>query len=40
MDASGIRARRLNAKEVFTPPNGDNFIFPIEDGKVKLSGEE
>ena len=38
MDASEIRARRLNAKEVLTPMSGEKFIFPIEDGTVKLSG--
>ena len=40
MDASEIHARRLNAKEVLTPMKGDNFIFPIADGTVKLSLEE
>ena len=44
MDASEIRARRLNAKEVLTPQNGVFFFlkkkknFPIADGTVKLSG--
>ena len=38
MDASEIHAKRLNAKEVLTPMNGDKFIFPIADGTVKLSG--
>ena len=39
MDASEIHARRLNAKEVLTPPkNGEQFIFRIADGTVKLSG--
>ena len=28
MDASDIHARRLNAKEVLTPKNGETFIFP------------
>ena len=28
----------LNAKEVLTSMKGDNFIFPIEDGTVKLCG--
>ena len=37
MDASELRARRLNAKEVLTSRNGD-FLFPIEDGTVNLSG--
>ena len=38
MDASELHARRLNAKEVLTPMNGEQFIFPIADGTVKLSG--
>ena len=38
MDASEIYAKRLNAKEVLTPMNGETFIFPIADGTVKLSG--
>ena len=38
MDASGIHAGRLNAKEVFTPTNGETFIFPIADGTVQFSG--
>ena len=28
------------AKEVLTPKSGEPFIFPIEDGTVKLSGRE
>ena len=36
--ASEIHAGRLNAKEVITHQNGDLFIFPSADGKVKLSG--
>ena len=38
MDVSEPHARRLNAKEVLTPMRGENFIFPIADGTVKLSG--
>ena len=38
MDASEIHARRLNAKEVLTPMKGDNLIFPVADGTVKISG--
>ena len=38
MDASEIHAKTLNAKEVSTPMNGDNFIFPIADGTVNVSG--
>ena len=39
MDASEIHAKRLNAKEVLTPMNDENFIFQVADGTVKLSGE-
>ena len=38
MDASEHLARRLNAKEVFTPMKGENIIFPVADGTVKISG--
>ena len=38
VDASEIHAKRLNAKEVTTPKDGEKFVFPIADGKVKLSG--
>ena len=38
MDASEIHAKRLNAKEVLTPMNGEKIIVPIADGTVKLSG--
>ena len=38
MNASEIHARRLDAKEVLTPMKGDNFIFPVADGTVKISG--
>ena len=38
MDASGIHARRLNAKEVLTPMSGEKFVFPIADGSAKLFG--
>ena len=38
LDASDVLARRLNAKEVLMLENGGNFIFPIADGTVKLSG--
>ena len=33
-----IHARRLNAKEVTVPKNGEHFIFPSADGTVKMSG--
>ena len=39
MDASELHARRVNAKEVLTPMKVENFIFPIADGTVKISGE-
>ena len=32
MDASDFHAKRLNAKEVLTPMNGEKFIFPIASG--------
>ena len=38
LDVSEIRARRLNAKEVLTPKNGEHFIFPIAGGTFKLAG--
>ena len=38
MDASELHATRLNAKEVLTLMNVDNFIFPVADGTVKDSG--
>ena len=40
LDASVFRARRLNTKEVLTPQRGEDFIFPIADGTIKLSGRE
>ena len=36
IDASGLHARRLNAKEVLTPQSCGNFIFPVADGTVKI----
>ena len=37
MDASGIYSKRLNAKEVIFPRQG-NLIFRAEDGRIKLLG--
>ena len=37
MDASEICSKRLNTKEVIFPKQGE-FIFPIEDGRIKTSG--
>ena len=37
MDASEIYAKRLNAKEVIFPKQGE-FIFPIADGRIKTPG--
>ena len=37
MDASGIYSKRLNAKEVIFPKEGE-FIFPIADGRIKTPG--
>ena len=38
MDASEIRARRLNAKEVLTPMKNEKFVFPVADRTVKIPG--
>ena len=35
-DASELHARRLNAKEVLSPMQGEKFVFPIEDGTVTI----
>ena len=40
MDASELHARRLNAKEVLSPMEGDRFIFPVADGIVKTRGRD
>ena len=40
LDASEIRARRLNAKEVLTPKWSENSVFPIADGTEKLFGRD
>ena len=37
MDAFEIYSKRLNAKEVRFPRQGE-FIFPIEDGRIKTRG--
>ena len=37
MDASEIYSKRLNAKEVILPKQGE-FTFPIEDGRIKTRG--
>ena len=37
MDASEIYSKRLNAKEVIFPTEGE-FIFPIADGRIKTPG--
>ena len=39
MDASEIHARRLKVKEVLKPQRSGNFIFPVEDGTVKILGK-
>ena len=33
LDAPEIHARRLNAKEVITPKDGEEVIFQVADGK-------
>ena len=40
MGASELHSRGLNAKEVLTPQRSGNFIFPVEDGTVKICGRE
>ena len=40
MDASELHARKLNAKEVLTPPRSGNFMFPVADGTVKIFQRE
>ena len=39
MDASEIYSKRLNAKEVIFPKEGE-FVFPIADGRIKTPGED
>ena len=39
MDASEIYSKRLNAKEVIFPKQGE-FIFPIADGRIKTPGRD
>ena len=39
MDASEIYSKRLNAKEVIFPKQGE-FTFPIADGRIKTPGED
>ena len=36
MDASEIHPRRLDAKEVWTPPRRETLTFPVADGAAKL----
>ena len=38
MDASEIYSKRLNAKEMIFPKEKEEFLFPIADGRIKLSG--
>ena len=38
MDTSEIYSKRLNAKEVKFPKEKGKFIFPVADGRIKLSG--
>ena len=40
LNATEIHARRLNAKNMKTPRNGENNIFPFADGTVKNCLEE
>ena len=38
MDASEVYSKRLSAKEVLFPKEKGEFIFPIEDGRIKTLG--
>ena len=38
MAASGIYAKRLNAKEVIFLKENEKFIFPVADGRIKFAG--
>ena len=38
MDASEIYSKRLNAKEVIFLKENGKFIFPVADGRIKVSG--
>ena len=38
MDASEIYSKRLNAKEVIFPRENGKFIFPVANGRIKVSG--
>ena len=38
MDASEIYSKILNAKEVIFTKEKEKFIFPVADGRIKLSG--
>ena len=40
LDTSEIHARRLSAREVLMPKNGEEFVFPNGDGSVKLAGRD
>ena len=40
LDASEIYVRRLSAKEVLTPKNGEKLRFPFADESVKLAGRD
>ena len=41
MDASEIYSKRLNAKELISPKEKAEFIFPIADGQIKhLGGDQ
>ena len=38
LDGSEIYSKRLNAKKVIFPKENGKFIFPVADGRIKLSG--
>ena len=37
-DIEEFHARRLNAQDVLTPKNGEQFLFPIADATAKICG--
>ena len=37
MDTSELHARRLNAKEVLTPEDGEKFVFRVAHGSLELA---
>ena len=40
MEASEIYSKRLNAKDVIFPKENGKSIFPVADGRIKLTSPE